>query len=387
MRIVQLANFHTPTSGGLRVAVDTLRAGYLGAGHECTLIVPGVADDARGGDVRTLRSPLLPGGAGYRVIVRRRAVLDLLDELGPEVVEVHDKLLQQWAWTWARPRRVPVVAWSHERFDRTLPMLAPFVPGGLVRRATSGLARRVARSCDRLIACSRFAADEFGPYAPVRIVRLGVDLAAFRMPPAGPPPEPPEPPGPPGPLRLVLVARLSPEKRPDLAVDALRVLHERGVDAELTVLGHGPRHDRLAQQAAGLPVRFTGYLADRDDVAAELGRADVALAPAPAETFGLAALEALACGTPIVAHAGAAPAEIVARHPGSGTIAADDPAAFADAALRLAAVPRRTRRADARAAAEAYPWSATINTMLDVHAELARRTEKVVRPSARYGTP
>jgi alpha-1,6-mannosyltransferase len=390
VRIVQLANFHTPTSGGLRVAVDTLRAGYLDAGHQCTLIVPGASDD-HGGEVWTLRSPALPNGTGYRVIVRRRAVLGLLDQLRPDVVEVHDKVLQQWVWAWSRTRQVPVVAWSHERLDRTLPMLMPFVPARLLRRATTSLARRVADRCDVLVACSQFAADEFGPDGRVRIVRLGVDLSGFQ--PAEGPPHmdgPPRLDGPPlmdaprparmdGPrpareLRLVLAARLSPEKRPDIAIDALRVLRQRGVCAELTVLGHGPRHALLAQRAADLPVRFTGYLTGRDAVAAELRAADIALAPAPAETFGLAALEALACGTPIVAHEGAAPAEVVARHPGSGSVAPGQPVAFAESALRLAAEPPSMRRNAARQASEAYPWSATVNAMLDVHAELAGST-------------
>lgn len=360
MRIVQLANFHTPTSGGLRVAVDTLRSGYVAAGHDCTLIVPGPVD-ARSGSVWTLRSPLLPNGSGYRMIVRRRTMLTLLDELRPDVLEVHDKVLQQWVWAWSRNRRVPVVAWSHERLDRTLPLLLPRVPAGAVRRATAALGRRTATHCDVLIACSRFAASEFGPYAPVRVVPLGVDLDAYQ-PVSAPRSDR---------LRLVLAARLSPEKRPDLALDALRALVARGVNAELTVLGHGPHHARLATAATGLSVRFTGYLASRDAVAAELGGADVALAPAPAETFGLAALEALACGTPIVAHAGAAPAEVVARHPDAGRIALGNGVAFADAASALGAVPRTARRAAARRAAEAYPWSATISTTLDVLAERA----------------
>ena len=159
MRIVQLANFHAPTSGGLRVAVDTLRAGYRAAGHDCTLIVPGASDAAHNG-VRTLHSPRL-GDTGYRVIVRRRAVLELLDELHPDVLEVHDKLL----WRWSRLRGVPVVAWSHERLERTLPLLLPAVPGALLQQAAVRIARHTAGACDVLIACSRFAADEFPPYA------------------------------------------------------------------------------------------------------------------------------------------------------------------------------------------------------------------------------
>jgi len=370
VQIVQLANFHSPTSGGLRVAADTLRAGYLAAGHDCTLIVPGTVDAARG-TVRTLRSPRL-GDTGYRVIVRRRAVLALLDELRPDVLEVHDKLLLRWVWAWSRVRGVPVVAWSHERLGRTLPLLLPAVPAAVLRQATARIARQTAGACDVLIACSSFAAAEFPPYAPVRIVRLGVDLDAF---------QPPTQPQRSGRLRLVLAARLSPEKRPELAVDALRVLHERGVSAQLSVLGSGPRQARLAGYARGLPVRFTGHLRDRDQVAAELAAADVALAPAPAETFGLAALEALACGTPIVAHAGAAPAELLANHPGAGEAASGDAAAFAAAALRLAGIPRQTRRDAARRVAEAYPWSATTAAMLAVHAEVT--SALLPRPQAR----
>src|SRR5262249_32056107 len=56
------------------------------------------------------------------------------------------------------------------------------------------------------------------------------------------------------------------------------------------------------RQAAGTaqPVTFTGFIPSRTAVATLLATADVVLAPGPVETFGLAALEALACGTPVV---------------------------------------------------------------------------------------
>ena len=43
MHIVQLANFYSPTSGGLRTTLDALREGYLGAGHDVTLVEIGRA--------------------------------------------------------------------------------------------------------------------------------------------------------------------------------------------------------------------------------------------------------------------------------------------------------------------------------------------------------
>lgn len=44
MRIVRLANFVAPNSGGLRTALRELGAGYLAAGHEPVLVIPGAAD-------------------------------------------------------------------------------------------------------------------------------------------------------------------------------------------------------------------------------------------------------------------------------------------------------------------------------------------------------
>ncbi|MFI7127130.1 glycosyltransferase [Nonomuraea sp. NPDC050153] len=88
MRIVRLANFVTPTSGGLRTALHELGAGYAAAGHEPVLVVPGAtARDERtpAGRVITLPGPVVPGLGGYRGITARGTLRRLLDELAPDV--------------------------------------------------------------------------------------------------------------------------------------------------------------------------------------------------------------------------------------------------------------------------------------------------------------
>ena len=66
MRIVRVANFVTATSGGLRTALHRLGAGYVAAGHDPVLIVPGAATgDGRHG-VRPRHLPSRAGGAGSR---------------------------------------------------------------------------------------------------------------------------------------------------------------------------------------------------------------------------------------------------------------------------------------------------------------------------------
>jgi alpha-1,6-mannosyltransferase len=96
------------------------------------------------------------------------------------------------------------------------------------------------------------------------------------------------------------VGRLAAEKRVGLLA-ALAGLLGRWPRARLVVAGSGPLGRRLAGLAGGLPVGLLGHLGDRRVLAALLASADVVLAPGPVQTFGLAALEALASGTPVVA--------------------------------------------------------------------------------------
>jgi alpha-1,6-mannosyltransferase len=77
MRIVRLANFVAPASGGLRTSLRELGVGYLAEGHEPVLIIPGELDSDQEtvqGRVITLRGPSVPFTGGYRVLLRKRQV-------------------------------------------------------------------------------------------------------------------------------------------------------------------------------------------------------------------------------------------------------------------------------------------------------------------------
>jgi alpha-1,6-mannosyltransferase len=164
---------------------------------------------------------------------------------------------------------------------------------------------------------------------------------------------------------LVLASRLSREKRPEVAIATLRALLHRGVAARLIVAGEGPLRPRLQAAARGLPVEWLGFVGDRERLADLLAGADVVLAPGPIETFGLAALEALACGTPVVADSRSALPGVLGPH--AGRSATGDGAAFADAVQDLLATPETSRRAAARARAEEFSWQHTVRGFLAVH--------------------
>ena len=109
MRIVRLANFVAPRSGGLRTALRELGAGYLAAGHEPVLIVPGDCDhDAQTpqGRVITLRGPLVPLSGGYRLLLSRRRVTAMLNALRPDRPRLRSQALRM---RYAAPDQVLIV--------------------------------------------------------------------------------------------------------------------------------------------------------------------------------------------------------------------------------------------------------------------------------------
>ena len=156
--------------------------------------------------------------------------------------------------------------------------------------------------------------------------------------------------------------RLSVEKHPHRSIDTVAALRDSGVDARLVMVGEGPLRARLQRQADGLPVDFTGYIGCRDTVATILASADVALAPGPHETFGLAALEALACGTPAVVSRTSALAEILTHD--SGATADNDARAIAHAVTTVMSRPEHHRRRHARRRAEQFTWPRSAAGML-----------------------
>lgn len=365
-RVVRLANFVAPTSGGLATTLHELGRGYRAAGHEPVLVVPAGRDSLRttpAGTVVALRSPPL-AGLPYRVLVDRARVRRLLEALRPDRVEVSDRLTLAWVGSWAWRAGVPAVLVAHERIDG---ILAGRVPGWFPLAATADAAnRRVLPRFERAVCASAYAAAELHRVrhpARVRVVPLGVDLRMFLPTPTASARSPG------GGARLVYVGRLSAEKRPDVAIAALRALVRRAPGARLVVVGDGPARAHLERAAAGLPVRFTGHV-DRRSVARLLAGADVAIAPCPVETFGLAALEALASGTAVVAARGGALGEVVPAAGPAGRlvdVGTGHDGRVADAVEALLDEPAPTRRDAARAVAERYPWARAVGGFLAAH--------------------
>jgi glycosyltransferase involved in cell wall biosynthesis len=167
-----------------------------------------------------------------------------------------------------------------------------------------------------------------------------------------------------GPYALV-VARLAPEKGVDVAIDACR-----RAGMPLVVAGDGPERAALQARARGGDVRFAGRVDDQ-----ELGqlRAGAAIALVPsrsAETFGLAAAEAMAWGLPVAASRVGALPELVEEQ---ALTPPGDPAGLAEAIARQLADPQAGERARERVRDLCAP-ATVARGLADVYGDAGART-------------
>jgi glycosyltransferase involved in cell wall biosynthesis len=204
---------------------------------------------------------------------------------------------------------------------------------GAFRYVERALARRAARVIAITRALARFQIERVGlPRDKVEVIHYGLD----RLPEAWGT-NPPDP-VPPGARVLLCVCRLEAQKGVDVAIRALRELS----DAWLVVLGEGPQRaelERLAEDRVYMPGRVP-------DVAAWLRRADVLVHPVRWEGFGLAVLEAMLAGVPIVASDVSSMPELVGD--AGILVPPDDPAALAAAVDGIPAGLGERGRARAR---------------------------------------
>ena len=105
---------------------------------------------------------------------------------------------------------------------------------------------------------------------------------------------------------LLYVGRLAPEKDIGLLKEAFGKVS--GI--RLAIVGDGPARADLEREFAGTPTVFTGLL-QGDDLAAAYASADVFVFPSTTDTLGMAMLEALASGLPVVAARSGGSSEVV----------------------------------------------------------------------------
>jgi glycosyltransferase involved in cell wall biosynthesis len=103
---------------------------------------------------------------------------------------------------------------------------------------------------------------------------------------------------------IIFVGRLIREKHADLVIHAVNLLLHKNKDIRAIIIGEGPEYNTLKNLINGKkidnPIHMSGFYRDHDDLIAQLKSSKVFVLPSTREGFGITALEALACGLPVV---------------------------------------------------------------------------------------
>jgi D-inositol-3-phosphate glycosyltransferase len=200
-----------------------------------------------------------------------------------------------------------------------------------------------------------------------------------------------------GPGRLLLfVGRLERLKGVEVAIRALALLrNQKHDDLRLLVLGEDSREadesekERLKAIASSLGVRdrvdFLGSMAHHE-LPYFYGAADVCVMPSYSESFGLVALEAQACGRPVVGFAASGLRSVVRDEVSGYLLDSHDPAVYAERIGRLLAEPGLADRMglEGRLVALKFSWTRTADRLQDLFEQVIKRTQVRVQTSARH---
>lgn len=136
---------------------------------------------------------------------------------------------------------------------------------------------------------------------------------------------------------VIYVGRMISHKKVSTLIEAMWILKKRGHAPSLSLVGDGPEAEALAAMASGLGnVEFLGQVESEEAVWSLMKGSRVFVMPSEREGFGLAVLEALACGVPVVVsrHADNASVELV-ENGVNGLLVDPTPTALADAIERI----------------------------------------------------
>lgn len=300
MHLVDSTLFYSPTSGGVKRYL-TAKHAWLAAhtSWEHTIIVPGEEDHIERGGLCTLSGYVVPGTFNYRLPLNPRRWTRLMRALEPSLIEAGDAFHPAWcAWHVARERGIPVVAFYHSNLPQ---IIGRRVGGGLSERLIGRYVRWLYERFDLVFAPSRLMCDflnNLGVYHTAHQPH-GVDAEIFH----------------PRRRDLGLRKRLGLASDTRVLVYAGRFAREKNLPVLLNAFARlgAPYHLLMigGNGAAARPkpnVTMIPYRRDSIELATWLASADALVHAGTKETFGLVALEAMACGRPVIAaRAGAIP--------------------------------------------------------------------------------
>ena len=382
LAVLDTTEWFAPTSGGIRTYLLEKQAYVaLRPALRHALVVPWEHDgivEREGARWYEFGGPRVPRNAPYRLLTSVSRMRRVLDHERPDVIEIGSPAIVPWVLFRAlRRREVPVVNFFHSHFPALLGGSRRPMPPSRVRlqQAAWWYARRMDGHISATIAASRFVADDLEQAGIPNVVRipLGVDLShftperranaaatrtAWALPADGP--------------LVTFTGRFAHEKELDVLMDAWPAIQQR-TGAALVMAGDGPERAALQARNRGAQVFWLPFIADRAALADLQAASSVYMATSPHETFGLSPLEAMACGTPVLAADGGGVREHVLSSGAGRVFAPGDSHDLAEQAVALLGEDLAEHGARARDfAAREHSWESVFDRVFALYEQVRR---------------
>jgi alpha-1,6-mannosyltransferase len=382
LAVLDSTEWFAPTSGGIRTYL-LQKERYIASRSwlRHALVVPWSSDgivERDGSRWYEFRGPRVPRNAPYRLLTSVARMRRVLDHERPDVIELGSPAIVPWVIFRALGRRdVPVVNFFHSHFPALLGGSRRPAPAwrDAARNAAWWYARRMDTRVRATIAASRFVADDLERAGVPNVTRipLGVDLELFtparrahaattrahwHLPVDAP--------------LLTFVGRFAHEKELEVVMDAWPDIRRR-TGAVLVMAGDGPDKAALRARLTSDGVYWLPFIADPQQLADLQAASSVYLASSPHETFGLSPLEAMACGTPVLAADGGGVREHVVSSGAGAVFRPGDAADFAEQAVTLLQSDLAAHGTRARAFALAeHSWESVFDQIFTLYAQVCR---------------
>lgn len=384
LRVALFSGNYNYVRDGANQALNRLVGYLLRQGVQVRVYSPMVEHPAfpPTGDLVGVPSVPIPGRSEYRLplALSAKARHDL-EQFNPNLVHVSSPdIVGHRAVTWARKRKVAVVASVHTRFDTYLAYYHLQALEPLAR----DIMRRFYHRCEVVLAPAESTAailraqrmnrdiwmwargidrDQFNPGRRDMGWRRSLGIGDDEM-------------------VIAFLGRVVMEKGLDVFSDAIHALRPLGIKHRVLVIGEGPARPWFEEQ---LPNAIFLGQQTGSDLARALASTDVFLNPSITEAFGNVTLEAMACSLPVIAAESTGATNLV-RSGVTGTLVdGTEPGEFAGALAAYARDPdlRRRHGEAGLAIARTMDWDAINSSVIRAYKHAIVKRERLSRLSRR----
>jgi glycosyltransferase involved in cell wall biosynthesis len=316
-----------------------------------------------------------------------KALREYLDNNKFDLIHCHSPFaLCAYFAKYGKKNNIPTVFTFHTKFKEDFQR----VLNPIMQKAAMWYIMKNMNACDYALTVSNGAADvlrEYGYKRDIRVIRNGTDLKY----PIG------------GTWRvkelqdsvddkydldeeefvLLSVGRIVANKKLNLALEALKIVSDRGHKFKYIIVGAGPAEHELKELATKLELNgkviFAGKVMDRELLSAHYLRANLFLFPSTFDTASLAPIEAAASKLPTLMTQGCSTAEII-NSGANGLLAPESPEAWAEQIIWAIKNPKDLRKLSENCHTQVFrTWKSVVDEVNDLYSGIIAKNRKAVQ--------